>query len=561
MGIGGEDLMSPGRRLSDEEIQVLRDEARSLPEGTSLRPFCQEHAQLLGCHPSTVYRAVQRVRPKKRKRRADTGSSKVLSDEDFTVLAALTAQYDYDAELALDTLNANRVKDGLEPVEVHPETFRRLLREAGVSRRLNAQDLRVHRRWEASKPNELWQMDSTVAMHYYIDVDDTVGYEAPVALNKTKAGNGLPRVWLIGCVDDCSRVTWARFYTANSALAWRDLLLRAMRPGSFAPEHVWPAFGVPSGVYTDQDSAMKSSIMVRTLDLLGIKRMLAERSTEHETNAQAKGKVERALGTLIQGFEKTTRGKRFTSLEEMNQALAAHLRWKNNRVHSETDVAPFERFMEADELVMLPPRELMARVLYKEVERMVQPDVAIKLEGKVYQLPRRDPFVNFIGKKVQVLYFEADLSKITVVLDGEEHQVDAVEAVPDAAGEWQQAPTPKAVQLKRDLLEVDLSHIDTHAVHAYRNERDPRIYAMSRPKVDHPITHAAFSPVMIRRGKAVDRAQQAGIIGTPPSEADKAALTLLFGDRKEIPEHELTEWIDARRGGNTDTRTARAEGA
>ncbi len=553
--------MAAGRRLSREEIQALQEEARALPPGTPLRAFAEEHARLLSCHPSTIYRVVQTAVRRKRKRRADAGQSRLISEEHFNVLGGMVTQWDYDAQLAIDTLNANRARAGEPLLEIHPETLRRALREAGVSRRDNAQDLRVHRRWEASKPNELWQMDSTVSASYYIDTDDTIGYEAPVVLNKTKAGNGLPRVWLIGIVDDMSRVTWARFYTANSALAWRDLLIRAMREGAFGPEQEWPAFGLPEKVYTDQDSAMKSAVMTRTLELLGVERMLALPSTEHETNAQAKGKVERALGIILHGFEKTARAKRFTSLEEMNQSLRQYLIWRNNSVHSETKAAPFERFLTADSLTLLPPRELMARVLYKEVERVVQSDVAIKLEGKVFQLPRRAPFVDHIGKKVQVLYFEADLSKITLVLGGEEHQVDAVEAVPDMAGDFHKAETPAAVALKRELLKQDLSHIDTHAVHRFRTERDPRIYAVGLPKVQHPLTTEAWSTVMIRKGKAVDRAQAAGVISTPPTDGEKAALALLFGDRNEVPEDELKAWIDARRGGQSETRTARAEGA
>jgi hypothetical protein len=553
--------MAAGRRLSDEEVQALRDEARGLPKDVSFRPFCEEHARLLGCHPTTIYRAIKPVLPRKRKRRADKGASRTLDEEIFLDLASLVTRFDYDAELAIDTVNANRVRDGRPAIELHPETLRRQLREAGVSRRLNARDLRVHRRWEAERPNELWQIDSTVSAHYYIDTDDTIGYEAPVQLNKTKAGNGLPRVWLIGIVDDHSRVQWGRFYTANSALAWRDLIIRAGRKGAFGDELEWPAYGIPEAIYSDQDSAMKSGVMTRTLDLLGIERKLAKPSTPHETNAQAKGKTERGLGLILQGFEKTARGQRFASLERMNEALRHHLIWKNNRIHSETGVVPFERFLQATELVMLPPREILRRVLYKEVERTIRSDVSIKLEGKTYQLPRRAPFVDHIDRKVQVLYFEADLSKITVVLDGEEHEIEAVEAQPDTAGDYHQAETPASVRLKRELLKRDLSHIDTHAVHEYRTQRDRRIYAVGRPEIEHPITEQAFAPVLVRRGKAVDRAQRAGVIATPPTDSERAALTALFGDRKEIPEDELKQWIESRRGGTGDTRTARAEGA
>ncbi len=540
--------MARGRQLTADEREALVLEARALDPKVSARPFCESHAALLGCHESTIYRAIRDVLPS-RKRRSDAGTVKAFDGQSLDDLAALVVQYDYDAELALDTVNANRARDGEEVLDAHPETLRRHLRRMGVSRLDNAQDLRVHRRWEAPYPGYLWQMDSTVALSWWIDVDDTVGYEAPVVRNKTKAGNGKPRIWLHGIVDDHTRVRWARFYTSNSALAWRDMLIRAMR--GFAPRlKDWPALGIPERLYSDQDSAMKAGVMTRTLELLGVERMLALPSTEAETNAQAKGKVERTLGVILQGFEKTTRAKRVSTLSELNRLLVQYLTWLNNRKHSETGIAPFERWLSATTVRVLPPEEVMARVMRREDTRVINADVSIRLEGKTYQLPRRKPFVDYIKKRVQVLYHEADLSSITVVLDGEEHEVAAVEAVPDRAGEWQKAETPAAVERKRDLQKRDLSHIDPLLVHDYRVDRDVREYAY-RPTLVEAAAGRELAPLMIRRGKATDRAQQQGVIATPPASGDLAALGALFGDRKEIPEPELDAWMEARRGGGS----------
>lgn len=537
--------MARGRTLTDAEREVLRQEARGLDAKASVRPFCEEHAQLLGCHWSTIYRTIQPEVTTSRKTRSDAGTSRSLDEEALSDLAGLVTQYDYDAELAIDTLNANRALSGEPMVEIHPETLRRHLRRLGVSRRENAQDLRVHRRWEAPHPGFLWQMDSTVAASWWIDTDDTVGYEAPVTLNKTKAGNGKPRIWLLGLVDDHSRVKWARFYTANSALAWRDMLIRAMR--GFSPDtDKWPAFGIPERVYTDQDSAMKSAVMTQMLEVLGIERMLAMPSTEQETNAQAKGKVERFLGVLLHGFEKTIRAKRVSHLSELNQYLFQHLVWLNTRVHSETGVAPFARWITKRDVRVLPPQEVMARVLRREVERTITPHVTISLEGKTYQLPRRAPFVDFVRHKVTVLYHEADLSKISVVLNGEEHVVDAVEALPDVAGEFHKAETPAAVAKKRELMARDLSHIDPLAVHEHRTRRDAQQYLYRPETTPIVIPDRELAPVLIRRGKATDRAQRAGVMSIPPTQLERAALGRLFGDRKEIPESELDRWITER---------------
>jgi len=539
--------MARGRQLTDEEREVLRHEARGLDASASYRPFCEEHAALLGCHWSTVYRAIRDEVGRGRQKRADAGASRVLEGDVMEDMAGLVVQYDYDAQLAIDTINANRAAEGLEAVEVHAETLRRHLRRMGVSRRHNAQDLRVHRRWEAPYPGYLWQMDSTTAESWWIDADDTVGYEAPVHRNKTKAGNGKPRIWLLGLVDDHTRVRWARFYTSNSALAWRDLIIRAMR--GFSPRiDEWPAFGIPERIYTDQDSAMKSAVMTRMLEILEIKRMLADPSTEAETNAQAKGKVERSLGLILHGFEKTTRAKRVTRLSELNRLLYRHLLYVNNRRHSETNEIPFERWLSAQSIRVLPTSEIMAKVLRREVERRVSPSVSIQLDGNTYQLPRQAPFVDQIKKKVLVLYHEADMRRITVVIDGEEYEVDAVEALPDTAGDFHTPPVPQAVAKKRELQERDLSHIDTHAVHDYRVARDARSYVYRPTTTEALVSERDFAPVLIRIGKATDRAQRAGVMHTPPTDFERTALKALFSGRKEISERELDDWITSRAG-------------
>lgn len=544
------------RTLSDDEIRALQEGASTLGPG-ELRRYAEERAAILGCHWSTVYRAVRAAAPSGRRRRADAGASRVLDEQTFMDLAAMVTQFDYDAEMAIDTLNANRVLQGQEPIEIHPETLRRHLRARGVSRRHNRQDLRIHERWEAPYPGYLFQIDSTVAASYYIDDDDSIGYEAAVRRNKNKAGNGKPRVWIMGGVDDHSRVGWAQFYTGNDALVWLDFMLRCWR--GFADPDTWPAFGVPERVYTDQDSAMKSRVVTRALELLEVQRMLALPSTEHFTNAQAKGKVERWLQVVMQGFERMTRWKRFTSLREMNDALVRYLVWRNRKPHSETGVPPFERWLEAPHVTLLPPEEITRRMSYQETERVVSPDLSIQLEGKTYQLPRRPPFIDLVRRRVRVFYLASDLSSISVLIDGQEHEISAVEALPNVAGEFRQAPEPQAVKLKKELIQRDLSHVDPHAILDYRSAQNERSYPI-RPKAEpHPLALAAsLTPRTIRRGPAVDRAQREGVVSVPPTELERKAIDALFAGQKEIPEDVLTAWIQARRGGGRGDQTAHA---
>lgn len=536
--------MSPKGSLTEIIKAELRTQAAALPKGQPIGVWCRAKAAELGVHQSTIYRCVKDSVKRKRKKRRDAGESRAMEYDDLMDMAALVAKHGYDAELAIDTFNANRAQAGLDIVDVHPETFRRHLRQLGVSNRHNAQNLRHHRRWEAERPCQLWQIDSTVAESWYIDHDDTVAYESPVHRNKTKAGNGKPRIWLIAIVDDHTRVTWARFYTSNDALAWRSALIAAMRGPSNKTQ--WPAYGVPETIYTDQDSAMKSRVMTQFFEVFGIERKLANPSTEHETNAQAKGKVERAIRMIVKGFEVTLRAKRVMKLSELNTLLRQFLINYNNRVHSTTKVAPFERWLTAKEIRVLPDEEIVRRLSRREETRKVRSDLSIALEGKSYQLPRRAPFIDLIHEKVTVRYFETDLTTIWVEVDGEDHEIQAVEVTPDAAGEFKSSETPAAVNLKRELLKRDTEHMDPHLVHQYRRDRDPREYPIRPAERAHELTAAELPKEMIRLGAATDRAQAAGVVSVPPTPLERAALKRLFGDEKEIPASALKEWIDAR---------------
>lgn len=528
--------------LTPEQLAELQ---RHAPPPSQRASYVQEQAQLLGCAPSTIYRALERgTTVRTRRRRSDAGAMKALDEQTFLDLAALTVRFDFDAGAALDVVNANRAAKGLAPVDIHPETLREHLRRRQVSRRHNDQDLRVHRRWEAPYSNHLMQIDSTVALSYYIDRDSSIGHEPDVALNKNKSGNGRPRVWMIGMVDDYSRVRWGRFYTSESAPCWWDLMERSWRKP--ADTTLWPAYGMPEKVYSDCGSGLRSTQVRKTLDELGVKYDSAQPSTEFETNAQAKGKIERAL-QVLQAFEALTKMRRFDDLVEMNAAFAKFLVYINRRIHA-IGQRPFHRWlagMQDQRVRLLPPPEVTARFAWVEIDRLINSDLAIHIDKVRYQLPRRAPFIDFVGQRVPVRYRRHDMARIVVVLDREEHEIDAIVAKPDVAGDYHAAPVPAGVALKRELQQRDLGHLDPHLVHDYRLDRTEERFAARLDEVEHPLATAATAARMIRRGRAQDRLSQLGLIGAPPSPAELVRLDRLFDDRREIPESELEQWIAA----------------
>lgn len=537
--------MPRGRTLTGQERLELQREAAGLGRG-GIKIFAETHARILGCSEATIRRAIAGVVDGNRQRRRDSGSMRALSPQDFEELAARTAKFDYPAELAIDVVNAEREERGDPLIEVSPETLRRQLRLRRVSRRDNAQDLRIHRRWEAPYPGYLQQIDATIAAQYYLDTDESVAYEPSVARNKNKPGNRRPRLHLIGVVDDHSRVLWARGHLASTSFTWIEALKHAWgRPAD--PER-WPAYGIPQRLYSDQDSTMKSAVMTRALQQLGVERLLAKPSTEHFTNAQAKGKIERALGIIVHNFEVATRQQRFTSLDEFNQALERFLVVRNRRPHSTTKTAPFERWLEGtDQVRVLPSDEIMRLLSFREDRRIIDRDLSIRLGGKVYQLPQTQPFVDYAGLKVPVCYLEHDPSSLIVILENQEHEVAAVEAVPDVAGEFKAAAVPAAIELRKELLEREVAG-DPHKVWEYRERKTATRYAKRPPEIEHERMAAKMSVPVIAWGKAVDRAQRAGVMSAPPTAAERASLESLFAGRAQVPKPEFEQWIQHRGG-------------
>ncbi len=548
--------MPRARSLSPDAARELREEAEQLrARGVSVRPWALATAKLHGVSVDTVYRAI-RPDVRDRKRRSDAGSLKAIETEALADIAAFVVRHGYPVQLAIDTVNTLRSQQGEPEHTVHEETVRRHLRSLGLGIRDNAVDRRLHRRWEAPRPLFLWQMDTSPAACWYIDSDETIGYEAPHLVNKSKAGNGKPRVWLHAIIDDFSRVTWAMYQVGNGTVHWLDTMTQAMRAGAFGPPDVWPAYGVPERFYTDQDKAMKSREATDFLAAFEIQRILALPSTEHETNAQAKGKIEKRIGLIQRGFEVVTKARRFATLAQMNAVLAQYLIASNNRVHSSTRVAPFERWLQAEQVRMLPAEEITRRLSMRRDECHVDGTLTIRLQGKIFQLPRRAPFTEQVKRMVPVRYFRTDLVRLWVLIDGEEHEIEAVEAQPDVAGDIKSAPVPAGVELKRELLKRDISRYDgaVHEVFAHRNAQDARTYPIRPREVDHPLTLAAAAAVMVRRGRAKTRLQEAGVVGTPPSAGDQATFEALMAGRAEIPEAEINAYIEACRAERTGSR-------
>ena len=105
----------------------------------------------------------------------------------------------------------------------------------------------------------------------------------------------------------------------------------------------------------------------------------------------SKGKVERVIQTVQQGFESTLRlpGQAARNLEELNRKLSAWIQSiYHQRVHSSTGVSPEARYQLAvKNLRQLEPGIDIDALFYTHQERTVRKDGTVRLDGELYEVP------------------------------------------------------------------------------------------------------------------------------------------------------------------------------
>jgi transposase len=245
---------------------------------------------------------------------------------------------DYGPTLLVETLAA------LHGLEIGVETVRQWLLDSGDRERVRRRRKHRLRRVRRSAIGELLQIDGS--QHHWFGPQ-----HAPC--------------WLLVTVDDASGRLYARFVTAESI----DEVLRVLI--DYASR-----YGLPRAVYTDKGSAYIGS--GRTLTDVG--RALAALGIECITahSPQAKGRVERANGTLQDRLVKELRRRQITSPAEGDRfLLAGYLDAYNARFMVREELPDVHRSIEGLDL---------KNIFCREVTRVVANDFTISYYGDCIQI-------------------------------------------------------------------------------------------------------------------------------------------------------------------------------
>ncbi len=292
------------------------------------------------------------------------------------MLNQVKARYeDFGATLASEHLASD---DGLD---VHAETLRRWLKEAGLWQRQRRRKPYRQRREAKAHFGELVQLDGS--FHEWLE----------------ERG---PRGCLMHMVDDATTKALGRFWEEETIWAAAGVLRRWIE-----------RYGVPQALYTDWKNVyvrppnaaerMRGEPAVtqfgRMCAKLGIRIIAA-------SSPQAKGRVERAHGTHQDRLVKKLRLAGIATYDQANAYLDEHYLAEHNRRYARpaAETADYHR--------RRPTARQLDEVFWLEQERVVSEDWVVRYNNRLLQLDRQSQ--HWAPATSRVLVRESETGEVAI---------------------------------------------------------------------------------------------------------------------------------------------------
>jgi hypothetical protein len=175
-----------------------------------------------------------------------------------------------------------------------------------------------------------------------------------------------------------------------------------------ALRHGLASKGVPASVYVDNGSAFVAAPLLRACAVLGI-RLVHSRPGR----PQGRGKIERFFRTVRDQFLVEVVARGVATLVELNRLFAAWVETVyHRRVHSETGVAPLERFEAGGSFSLPTPAQLHEAFLWSQ-RRMVTKTATVSLHGNTFEVDAA-----LVGRRVELVFDPFDLTSVEVRFEG-----------------------------------------------------------------------------------------------------------------------------------------------
>jgi hypothetical protein len=412
-------------------------------------------AAFYGVRVVRIYEVSRRVRPQ-RKKRTDTGRRKhdLMGSDALKFAAELVVNQNLAPELALLVMRENA--DTLGEVDINVATFRKYLREHGISRTQARRNRAPHRTFEAEFPGQIFQFDISGVKERWVDIKTRAIHKVSVLeVSKNHANRRMDRVplWKFTVVDDKSRKKFLRFVacpkpnTVHVVDFLREAFLR---------------LGLPVMLYTDNDSVIVNKRTLRGARFLdaAFKDSGGFELLRHlPGNPQATGKVERAH-RIVEEYEKLIGVKIEFGGQPHIDALNRFADWiaarYNSRPHSVTRISPDAAFRATtNPFRQIDPAQFDAAFKARDLSCKIARDVTIAVDGVRYQLSRReaDPF-NMLaetGQRLEVYWLDEEEFFACVTPAGEEYIVEKIPARADLALDYRNLPETRAERTRKEL--------------------------------------------------------------------------------------------------------------
>ena len=268
---------------------------------------------------------------------------------------------------------------------VRRSTLHRALQAAGLSaRKVRPPDASDLDRFEADRPNDLWQSDMLVG---------------PWLADPDRPGK-MRRTYLYAFLDDHSRLLLHGRFSFKGDLPALELVFR----------RCVQKYGVCRRVYYDNGQVYRSGHMKQVVAMLGIHGIIHTKPYR----PQGHGKIE-ALNRFIRGsFIAELKASRITTLDALNEAFLAWLDLEyNQRVHSETGMKPLKRWRAGLADARYADEEAIRQAFLWKERRQADKTGVFTLFGTRYQTG-----VELARRAIEVRYDPEALGEVELWRDG-----------------------------------------------------------------------------------------------------------------------------------------------
>jgi hypothetical protein len=455
-----------------------------------------EASAALGVARTTCYRWLKSFVLSDRKPRSDAGSLALSENEAQIISTYLAEGYRKNAKKlvsigrALSDLRVN----GLVRAEAVDEASGELrpLSESAVSRALRAYGLHPEQIRRASPhvslmtehPNELWQVDASVCVVFYLptggamiaEIDQAVHYK-----NKPENIKGIEQCRVIRYVgtDHCSGTVRWRYYphseTGEHTVRFVAWMMGRARLASD------PFHGRPKHLMVDP-GATSAGLVKRFCQRMGINLIV---NKAH--NPRAKGQVECGNNLVECNFESGLKNRRedIRSIDALNTLSEKFQVWWNSTAthtrHGQTRFANWMR-ISADQLVKTPDESILLELATNEpVERRVNGDLTVEFKGARWSVG--DVPGVMVGEKLRVHWHPFVLNTAMAVIesaDGEQHialtaVTQDVNGFPSNArriGEYRALPDTRLETNRKTLARIATGEAVLDTAEKLRNRKD-----------------------------------------------------------------------------------------